>query len=567
MFFDGRIPPIERPPKEKWMLVAAAGFGTVVTLRLLGELVRQTVFVPTLTIMHDLPNVGSKRRDGKRKGRAVVCGGSVAGLMAAAVCSEHFESVLIIEADGSANELAIEIPKEPEVRMMDNGLPTRTSSRKRVMQYSAMHLYQPPVLLGLQRLFPAMQEQLDHFGLASAPLTFSNFEYGGMSCPEVHRPTDMDAPQILPITREAFETLLRRLVVKYKANVTFLTGTVYELERDNHDKRKLSGVKVRTQAGKQSEVADFVVDATGPAQVAYHKWLTNAGFDSLTDTPYEEYNPQCNYAQSTWTIPINILPEIEAILPYGLHLGSVHSSVPDGSKGEQIGQGIILYEKNQLLLLSAGWGITANDLPHTIQEYRASTISIHQVTPAPNWLYKLFDILEAHEEECAPWYTDYTHGTFAFVKYHQVERSRLPNNWIAAGDSIMKLNPIYGQGCTKAMIDAVTLDSLLHRIPSQQDLPPDFVTSYFKKAAGRTEVMWDGNKATDYGWTSTEPAKGETLAVGAFTRNFGKHVTYVCQQNPKLFTMWLHIVFGLAPSTDFFAPSVLIRVAWSWLIS
>ncbi|KAG8993378.1 hypothetical protein FRB93_001991 [Tulasnella sp. JGI-2019a] len=554
-------------PNGRWIMVATAGLGIIISMNLLGKLIRQTVFVPKLTIMDDLPNVGKRRKDGKRKGRVVVCGGSVAGLMAAAVCSEHFESVLIIEAEGSANEFAIEIPTETEMRTMNNGLQTRILSRKRVMQYPVIHLYQPPVLLGLQGLFPAMQEQLDYFGLVSTPLTFSNFEYGAIPCPEVYLPTDLDAPKILPVTREAFETLLRRLVVKYKPNVAFLTGTVNGFTRDENDEQKLSGVTFRTSVGKQVEAAEFVIDATGPAQTSYHKWLSSAGFGPLPDTLCEEYNPHCNYVQSTWTIPKEVLPKIGAVLPYGLHLGTVHSSGADWSKGQQRAQAIMLCENNQLLVLSAGWGIPTEGLPHTIQEYRALTMSMHQITPAPNWLYRLYDILEAHEEECSPWYTDYKNATFTFVKYQQAESGSLPNNWIAIGDSLMNLNPVYGQGCTKAMIEAVTLDSLLRRTPSQQDLPSGFVASYFKKATTRIKSMWDGNKAVDYGWTSTEPSKGETLAVGRFTRNFGRHVTYVCRKNRQLFEMWLQVVFGLAPSTDFFAPSVLVRVAWSWLTS
>ncbi|KAG8993377.1 hypothetical protein FRB95_006375 [Tulasnella sp. JGI-2019a] len=548
----------------KWVAVATAGLGTVVAVNLLGKLLRRSVLVPTLTIMDDLPNVGKGRKDGKLKGRAVVCGGSVAGLMAAAVCAEHFESVLVIEAEGSANE-TIDIPKETEIRIMNNGLPTRISSRKRVMQYSAIHVNQPPVQLGLERLFPAMQEELDDIGLATAPLAFSNFEYGGISCPEVYLPTDTDAPKILPVTREAFEILLRRLVVKYKSNVTFLAGIVDGFERDERDEHKLSGVKVRASVGKEVEPADFVIDATGPAQTSYHKWLANAGFGPLPDTMYEEYNPHCNYVQSTWTIPKHVMQKIVAVLPYGPHRGAVHYNAPDWAMGERRAQSIMLCENDQLQVMCGGWGISTADLPHTIQEYRAYTQSIHQTNPAPQWLYKMFDVLEVHEEECAPWYDDVNNGTFSFVKYHEADKGSIPSNWVSVGDSLMKLNPIYGQGCSKAMMDAVAINSLLRQVSHQQDLPPDFAASYFQKATNRTKGMWDSNKATDYGWDSTEPAKGETLAVGTFGRNFAKHITYVCRKNPKLFAMWLQVVNCLAPSTDFFTPSLLVRVAWSWL--
>ncbi|KAG8871104.1 hypothetical protein FRB97_009008 [Tulasnella sp. 331] len=512
-------------PNGTWVTVATAGLGAVIAVNLLSKVVRRTILIPKMTILDDLPKVGTRRKDGNRKGCAVVCGGSVAGLLAASVCADHFESVLIVDAEASANELAIDLPKDREIRIMPNGLPTRVPWRKRVMQYSAFHL----------------------------------FYFGSVLCPEVCRPNDTHAPQTLPITREAFEILLRRLVVKSKPNVAFLTGTVDGFNKDEGSAHMLSEVTVRTMAGDRVEPAAFVVDATGPAQASYHKWLANAGFGPLPSSLREEYDPHFSYSQSVWTVPEDVLKEMEPVLPYGLYPGSLYANSPDWSTGEVKGLTIVLLERSQR------WGVGTSDLPYSIPEIEACIRSLHQNHPAPEWVYKLLDILSENEEACAPWYTGINTSKFSFVKYHQAERGSLPKNWVAVGDAVMNLNPVYGQGCTKALMDAVALDSLLRRVPSGRELPSDFSNSYFKKAAARTGSMWDGNKANDYGWPSTEPVKGETLAKGTFIRNFGRHVVYVCRKDGRLFRMWQRVVFGLAPSTDFFAPSMMARVAWSWL--
>lgn len=233
-----------------------------------------------------------------------------------------------------------------------------------------------------------------------------------------------------------------------------------------------------------------------------------------------------------------------------------------------------------VLIMCAGWAINTSDLPHTVQEVGACVRSLHESHPAAPWVYKLLDVLAANEEACAPWYSGINTGKFSFVKYHEAGRGSLPRKWVAAGDAAMKLNPVYGarsiflmsfqndvserfpcviaaamftgQGCTKVMLDAVALDSVLRRVPSSHDLPADFAIDYNKKAAARTESMWlvlillvdwmmlteysrrhlsrDGNKANDYGWPSTEPIKGETLAKDEFIRNFGRHLVYVCRE-------------------------------------
>ncbi|KAG8881395.1 hypothetical protein FRB98_004375 [Tulasnella sp. 332] len=513
---------LKQPDSNRiWAMVATASVGTIIAVNLLAKMVRRAIFMPTLTIMSDLPNIGTARKDGRRKGRAVICGGSIAGLIAASMCADHFDSVLIIEAEDS---LPIDPPEKKEMRTMANGLPTRVSPRKRVMQYFGLHYYQPPVLLGLQRMFPALHEQAAHFGFVLAPMSFANFECGGVKCPEVYRPADSHAPMVVPATRETFETLIRRLVMKYKPNVSFLTGTVTGFEREAVSGRKLSGVTVNTSGGEKFEPAAFVVDATGAAQTSYRKWLTNAGFGPLPVSLREDYHPHINYVQSTWTIPKDLLPEIGALLPYGLHPGVVHYMLPDLAKGEQTGQSFILLERSQLVLMTGAWGTSTDNLPHTIQEVRAHTKATHDdAHPAPQWLYKLFDALEAHEEECAPWYADFDIGALSFIKYHQAESGSLPSNWAAVGDSVMKVNPIYGQGCTKAMMDTLALDSLFRNIPALQEFPSDFAREYFQKAIKRTGGMWDGNKAVDYGFSGTEPSKGETLADGAFAHIDGQY--------------------------------------------
>ncbi|KAG8986885.1 hypothetical protein FRB93_005032 [Tulasnella sp. JGI-2019a] len=65
----------------------------------------------------------------------------IAGLLTAAVCAQHFDSVLVIEPEGSVGELGMDLPKDKEIRIMENGFPTAIPLRKRVVQYLTLHRY------------------------------------------------------------------------------------------------------------------------------------------------------------------------------------------------------------------------------------------------------------------------------------------------------------------------------------------------------------------------------------------------------------------------------------------
>lgn len=95
-----------------------------------------------------------------------------------------------------------------------------------------------------------------HSLISFVPFTFI-LSYSNKMTPEVFSAEDPNVPQGLPISRGAFETLLRRLVFNSRTNVSFISGTVDGFTRQ--DDRHVSGVTVRDQA---EETATFIVGAS-----------------------------------------------------------------------------------------------------------------------------------------------------------------------------------------------------------------------------------------------------------------------------------------------------------------
>ena len=115
----------------------------------------KSYLVEHTTVLNDLPVLGTPRRGKKLPGTAVICGGSyafasflnwkradgnplcsLAGLLAARICSDHFEDVLIIEPEAwLAGEEGAELIYD------ENGVPrtSQQSSRTRIVQYNSVN--------------------------------------------------------------------------------------------------------------------------------------------------------------------------------------------------------------------------------------------------------------------------------------------------------------------------------------------------------------------------------------------------------------------------------------------
>jgi hypothetical protein len=74
-----------------------------------------------------------------------------------------------------------------------------------------------------------------------------------------------------------------------------------------------------------------------------------------------------------------------------------------------------------------------------------------------------------------------------FVKYHEV--ARLPSNFVALGDSVMRGSPVYGLGVTKGMVGAATLAGVLDRVKGSS-IPSWFGKQVLDAQNTRTEWSW-----------------------------------------------------------------------------
>ncbi|KIO25650.1 hypothetical protein M407DRAFT_25024 [Tulasnella calospora MUT 4182] len=530
------------------VLGAAASVATL--YKLAGYILRELVLVPKLTILRDVEDLHKPRKTRKIPGRAVICGGSVSGMLAAAVCADHFDSVLIVEPEAWANDHGFEIPEKRSYRTTSDGYQTVVQPRTRVMQYFAGNFLQPPSYMTLRHLFSNLPELLEYFGLSSTLSVMRlKLRYGGIYSEDPHHDADDPKALTLGITREAAETLIRRSLRLSRPNVMFTTGTVTRFIRDGGH---LGGIAVRTEAGEVEEWADFVVDASGPTQLSFTKALNSAGFP-VSPALRVEYNPGMRYSTAVWRLPEHVRAKWP--VPGGYKLGVILNMTPDSETGDSRVFGILNMECDQMLIATGGWNDAES--PHSVAELRIYVKSLYGQENLPDWTWTLLDFLEEHEEECSPFHAEARVGPLNWIRWHQAKD--LPPNFVAIGDAIMKLNPIYGQGITKACIDITTLDAILRRIPSSLPLP-NLSKPFFNREALRVQGLWDGTKANDYGFPNTIPAEGEDLSHNTFMRKWGRQCLLLGREDPAIYSTWWHVTMMIAPGTDLFSPRVMIKI-------
>lgn len=105
-------------------------------------------------------------------------------------------------------------------------------------------------------------------------------------------------------------------------------------------------------------------------------------------------------------------------------------------------------------------------------------------------------------------------GPCSYIRYQDIPN--LPSNFIAVGDSMLQLNPIYAsvtmllptlslradlalmcrQGCSKAMMGAITLNSLLAQTSpaatayARDVMPEHFARTYFSHVGNHGDALW-----------------------------------------------------------------------------
>ncbi|KAJ7785319.1 hypothetical protein DFH07DRAFT_7248 [Mycena maculata] len=463
-------------------------------------------------------------------------GKSIAGTVVARILADHFDRVILVD---------------PEIDDIEK-------PKTRIMQYNASHIFLSLFADGVRRLWPNFDSEME---AAGGRLVYADLQlhYSGIAVPAPYGDYPGGRlPGTVAMSRSTAQKALYGLLMKHPtaANITVCPGTVRSIEASNSN-TSINSVIVRKLDGTQVSFNDIglLVDCTGRTQAGI-KWLETAGL-SLPDNLRCSYKPNIRYA----TLCFSVSPELESRLPIpksAMNTMSQYAHTQHFTYGLSV-TALLKTENNtmQVMLTSS-----EDNLPRSVPEVLPFISTIRGHAPIAPWFIKTVEILC---EQCPnPSFDIIKIPDQSYVRYHSVPAGTLPSNFIAVGDANIQLNPVHGQGFAKVMLNAITLNSLLHSLDSPAPtLPRDFSESYFKKNAARTEGLWDATRLHDYGSLACEPMAGETRDIGHFARWFELKLISAATQYKEVASVLWRVRNMIAADRALLAPTVLWKALWT----
>lgn len=384
--------------------------------------------------------------------RAIVIGGSIAGLMTARVLADHFEQVVVLERDHIAEEPAI---------------------HKSIPQGNHLH----NLLLGGQRvasrLYTGFTDRLEKLGAVHLRMGKDNalllpdgkaYSIGG----SVREPRDLGI-DLYCQSRGLLEYCVRQCTQE-STNISFrrecaVSGLVCV------DKR-VSSVVYGHDGGSHSLTSDLVVDTGGRGSHA-PRWLKGFGFAAPQETAI---GVDFAYTSTKYLIPN--YSEVERVL--------FERSPGPGCPN----LGIIEEIEGNVFHLSLGGRF--GDYPPTDERgFLAFAKSLHSS--------KLYDLIKDAERV-----SDITTHRFpTSLRRHYERLVAFPEGFLVLGDAVSSFNPIYAQGMTSAALQVQALQNLLNERAQGTGRLDCLAPTFFAQVAEVVGAPWTLAANFDFAYPKT----------------------------------------------------------------
>jgi 2-polyprenyl-6-methoxyphenol hydroxylase-like FAD-dependent oxidoreductase len=434
---------------------------------------------------------------GQFGGRAVVLGGSIAGVLTARVLAEFYAEVVVVDRD---TVLGVRQPRRgaPHTRHA-HGLHARG------------HLI-------IEELFPGITEELRAAGIPTGDLGEMRWFFNGWRLqPARTGLVSVTGPR--PVVEEHIRARVAAL-----SNVTFrqrhdILGLVATADRS-----RIVGVRVEDNSGdapvEQTLAADLVVDATGRGSRT-PAWLQELGYRRPAE---ERVRVGLAYTTRHYRTRPEMFDGVQSINPVA---SPAH---PRGAFFGQIGKDVCILSLTGIL----------GDHPPTDPD---AFLDFVRSLPVPD-VYEAVRDAEALDEP----------STFRFpasVRRRYERLTRFPNRLLLLGDAVCSFNPVYGQGMSVAALQAMTL----HRHLRNNVTPAPL--EFLRDVARVVDAPWDISAGGDLDFPGVAGRRTLQVRVG---NAYIARLQFAATRDASVTDAFMRVAGLMDPPQSLMRPRMVLRV-------
>lgn len=434
---------------------------------------------------------------------ALVIGGSLAGLFAARVLADFFDTVTILDRDV---------------------FPVTPDHRKGVPQSYHAHGLLPTGFAAIEQLFPGIMGELR----ADGAITVSNKVPLAIVSPKGLLPLPKQPGEIISFSRVLLEWHVRDRVSQY-SSVRIISNTEVTSLLATPDHACVNGVQVRErgQGGRTATLqADLVVDASGRHSQT-PQWLVELGYEA---PPIETINTNLRYASRFYARPEQFPGEWQSLIVNG--------------RPPQTHGGLILsvdHERWHVTLAGMGGNVPPLDEEGFLQWARSM--------PDPT-IYEALRVAQ-------PISPIRGYGTPENHLRHFERMQRWPAGFIVTGDAVCAFNPVYGQGMTVSALDALTLKSCLQE---QYSAEADFEQHFQQELARTVANIWLIATSQDLRFPRVRLSGARPRRGLRFVHRYMDLVLSCAVVDPEIAQTYFNVITIAQESRVLFQPHLIARV-------
>lgn len=434
--------------------------------------------------------------------RAVVAGGSLAGMLAARVLATHFRNVVVLERDTFA------------------ATPT---PRRLTPQSHHVHLLLKGGENAIGRLVPGFKDAIEANG--------SVLLRGGL---DVEFASDLGlAPrwdseiELHSQSRPFLEHTLRQCVLSTTPNVELRTGQTVRGLLYSAELHRITGVEVEANGGERTRLeADLVADATGRGEGGL-RWLTALGLDV---PPVDEVKVDFGYSSAT----VELAPGKRD------WKAAACGNLPRvGARG-----GVLFPIEEGRYVCSLGG--RAGDYPPDEQSAFVEFAASLPRSTISDELRKATFVSDVHRM---------IYPANRFRRYERLET--LVGRLIPMGDALCSFNPTYGQGMSCAALQAEALAETLGGRTTGDPLDV-LVPRYLERAALAARLPWRQANFNDFFYPTTE---GDRSMFSEQETQFRVQLQVASGRDPVVRKLANEMSQLLIPFERLLEPDIMARVA------